>query len=825
MNVRWRHSKRISPPKYNENKLEDTTYQSQTIPNSVGGEVSGGVEFQDQIVSFSDDAVKIDEYLVSDKPQTFSEVRSAADSRTHTIIDFLERPRIVYRTPWPTTIEPNVNLIDLKLPDILLDKMNLNKLEGFASFSASVEIKIQINAQPFQAGLLILAACPPSELIGNRNSICKYSIDKALCLPHVLFDISKTSEISLTIPYVSPIQQYDLIRREFPWSDFFVKVYSKFVSNQTDSLDVLVWARFKDIKLGVPTAGEISSGLQLQAGEQGGPISNVVGTITDVVESVGGKVSSYLPSLKKFVKPGVQIGRGVQGLISALGFSKPQQLDQPCPLVLRPGASLANTDGLDTGVPMAARQSNSIEFMPAFAGSSADELSLDYVLRIPNYVDRFSYSTSDNDVILWSSVVSPVYNSIPFTDFDPDQVQPTNLKYISSFYSYWRGSLKYTFRFVKTNYHSGRVEFCFSPFTDKSNPTSLNSRSHFCYRVVGDLREQTEFTFLVPYVSTVDYKKVDLDLDPLDSKPVDISKMTGCVYVRALTPLQLSQALLPNSISCVVEVAAGPDFELAAPINSWYQPVGGAILSNTGESGLRVESGDTFGSTGTRDIRSSYIDNSFMPQSITGDQRMIAPQTSCAMQCIGEPATSLRELLKRPQLLFNWSAISFKNFYQLPLVKIDSNSKTLYFKINDSVTVDCSVTNLMRICSMYAFLRGGFNVKLWHHTNYKLPLACVRLFNMNSINDSAACPVSMEHIPSKSLSEFSLPYYGRCSYIPISDNYNASLENILPSWKFSTIDKEDCLMYVSAKDDLDLGYFLGPPRIARSAVVMQQWPN
>lgn len=773
----------------------------------MGGEVSGGVEFQEQITSFSDDAVKLDEYLVSDRAQSFDEVSSAADTRVHTIIDFLERPRIVNRTVWSTIDEANTTIIDLKIPDILLDSMNLNKLDGFASFSASVEIKVQINAQPFQAGLLILAACPAKDLIGERNDVCKFSIDKSLCLPHVLFDISKTSEISLTIPYVSPLQQYDLIRRQYAWSDFFVKIYSKFVSNQSDSVDVLVWARFKDVKLGVPTALPIKTNLQLQIGEQSGPISGVVGTITDVVESVGNSASKYLPSLKKFLKPGAQIGRGIQGLISALGFSKPQQLEQCCPIVLRPGCALANTDGLDTGVPMSARQSNSIEFMPAFAGSSADELSLDYVLRIPNYIDTFTYTTSGADKILWSSLVSPLYNS-KFT-FSDNEKQPTNLKYISSMYEYWRGSLKYTFRFVKTNYHSGRIEFVFSPFSDNSlvNQVSIDTRSEFCYRLVGDLREQTEFSFLVPYVSTTDYKLITPSIDPLSTQPASITDFVGCIAVRALTPLQLSQALLPNSIDCVVEVAAGPDFELASPIGSYYQPIS-AVVEPSESSALRLEAGDTFGSTGTRDIRSTYIDHQFVPQCITGDQRMCATNPKSAARCIGEPTISLRELIKRPQYFSYCKVGKYINLIRIPQ-KINSNPPR--FDLGNETTTDISITNIMRISSLYAFVRGGVNLKFFFDKNYDQNLCCVRLLSILGGKDNVCVPTSFESVRNKSICEFSFPFYSRIPYVPVYAGAEGDAPNVYPTWYFQVANTK-ARAYISAADDFDLGYFLGPPR-------------
>ncbi|MBW3974076.1 hypothetical protein HHB90_11240, partial [Neisseria meningitidis] len=87
-------------------------------------------------------------------------------------------------------------------------------------------------------------------------------------------------------------------------------------------------------------------------------------------------------------------GRGIQSLLAAFGFSKPQKLDNQNQVVVRPGFNLANVDGVDAGVPMSAFAGNALPLMSSLGGSDADELSFKYLLQQPNYIDNFSYSST-----------------------------------------------------------------------------------------------------------------------------------------------------------------------------------------------------------------------------------------------------------------------------------------------------------------------------------------------------------------------------------------------------------------------------------------------
>lgn len=790
----------------------DTTAQSKRIPGAQAGELNNGVEYQEQIVSFSDDAMKIDECLISCAPQTMEESRPASDFREHTIVDFLERPRVVATHIWSTADVRNTNLIDLEIPKALLDNMNLNKFDGFSSFSATVEFKLQINSQPFQAGLLIMGALPSRDLIGSRNSDVKIAIDKSLYIPHTLFDISKTSEITLSVPYVSPFPQYNLVLDPINWSNFFVKVYSPLVSKQTDQLDLVLWARFKDIKLGYPTVLPVrtpATNLILQSGETSGPVSKVAATIVDVAEGVGKGVSNYIPTVKPFVNGMTTVGRGIQSLLAAFGFSKPQKLDNQNQVVVRPGFNLANVDGVDAGVPMSAFAGNALPLMSSLGGSDADELSFKYLLQQPNYIDNFSYSsTLTAPTTIWSTYLCPFFLSKTEIQSHP---QPTLLYYLSNFFLYWRGSLKFTFRFVKTNYHSGRLELVFCPFSQTQSSDIVN-RSAYAYKVIMDLREQTEFSVVIPYVNTRNYSYCDMRINgaPIDAtitnpNTVIAHASPGMIAINALTPLQLASELLPTSIDCVVEVSGGDDFELQAPINEGWVGFDSASTSQ-----LTLQSGETFGSTGVRDSRVNTVDNKVIFQSVTGNNRSLDVDTSHAEHCMGERMVSMRPLLKRPSYAFTSTGnlFTYTDILQLNSIFTDDTGSYL---VDFGVTakdnpIACNL--LSRIVQMYAFYRGGINIKVAPDKGQIVPNLYYAYISglTTASNTYMSYPFSVEQYNAKSLCEFNYPYYNSFKFSAIPTHQ--TVPNVTqPFFNFIATGR----VAISAKDDFDCGFFLGPP--------------
>lgn len=830
------------------------------------GEINESIEFRDQIVTFADDQAVVSEQLVANNPQPRSDVTSVSDSRTHSIIDFLSRPQFLGTFPWKHTDLPNSDLFTLTFPDSLMTTMTVDKLDGFTSFSASVVLQVQVNAQPFQAGRLICAVLPVPELLPeSRSKQIASSLSYVTSLPHVQLDISKETEIILKIPYISPYQQYDLVTKSTPWVRFFTKVYSQLSSAGSPTLDVSVWAHFEDIRLGFPTNAKNAFSKSVHAqngGEQMGPLSGLASAATGVVSGVSRAVKGVLPGVSKFTDPLEGIGNNVTALFKALGFSKPHNLIPSVDVNVRPSQHFCNGDGVDHSMPLTLLVDNKVSFMEQFAGSTADEMTLDYVLKMPNYIGRFTYSdTNTPNQILWREVVHPQYvNDLSDIPGENKAIEcysylPTTLAYASGFFQYWRGSLVYTFRFVKTNYHSGRVQISFCPFagvTDVYDSTGKNiNRPEYVYKVVVDLREQTEVSVSIPFVSLTPYKHNRTMLlrsngtrdhagFPKSENYTQTNDywFTGTIVVSAITPLVSSNAVVSHEIDCIVEVKAGEDFEVAVPIEPlWFAvddynridpPPSLTNAASLPEQTKTVNAQSGFASAGTQDIRSSYIEGKFTPQDITGIPSNHSKSTKDVSECIGEKVSSFSELIKRT----TWTALCDGSFtfspykFELPTVDVTTSypdPDTYSRKISYTSGNKYYTSMIAAIARMYAFYRGGIRYKfILNKVKEGQPLCEVSTFaralqNGDFIESKGqnylSYPAMYEQSNVKNVVEAEFPYYSRVNTSVVNTKVlNNNISAITPDYMVRVASNAtNILVGNSASDDFRLGFFLGAP--------------
>jgi hypothetical protein len=406
----------------------------------------------------------------------------------------------------------------------------------------------------------------------------------------------------------------------------------------------------------------------------------LVDTIGAGVQSAYSAVGNAVP----FLKPVTDIfgamskaGTGIVGkLLGFLGFCKPQLSTSGNTVLVRPTEYFGNANGIDHSHVLALDFMNNVDFYPGLGGTDCDEMSFDFLKKIPQCIAWFDYSKSTaTDSTLFETWVSPSYfapgylsirgRPTPNVETANDyivmnELQPTVLNYISSSFMYWTGSLVYTFRFVKTDYHSGRVEISFHPMT---NTTSID-RKDYVYKVVVDLRENTEVSVSVPYISPTAWKQLKAQ-DPLSrtAKWADYGpQCTGKLMVRAVTPLICNQ-IVADSIECLVEVRAGDDYKVQGPCRSGYFPFV-PRKDNTVKQAARagvpvrvdrhrersrqryaVQQSGPFALAGTSETRTSAIEG-LIPESITRASADIHRVDTSGV-CAGEEFSNLREIIKR----------------------------------------------------------------------------------------------------------------------------------------------------------------------------------
>ena len=738
-------------------------------------------------------------------------------------------------------------LTTIDIPDDLMTSMVYDKLDGFATFKADTIFRVQVNAQPFQCGRLVMAYIPMPDSLSTRTAELTRAIDRIIALPHVQLDISEQSEVTLRVPYISPYSAYNLIEGRYRWGRVVVAVYSPLNQVSQPNLKVNIFGYYDNVTLGYPTLGTIalspvavareqvnlnSEADMLRIAESRNFPTKIAASINGVIQKGSDILGNVLPQSKSFTNPVAKISDAAFDIISMIpGFKKPDKTNHGETVLFRPTQYFGNVDGVEHSHKLGYHAMNRIDFQPDFAGSKMDEMSFDYVKRIPNYIASFSYSNSNvyGDA-LWTTAVSPCYRSADYTTINGARnfsfPTPTSLTYAIGPFSLWRGSIVYTFRAVKTEYHSGRIEFSFNPFInlDMYN-TNKTTRSEYVYKVILDLRTQTEISFTVPYAGTTPFKRIRPEINPLSTAGISVNDFnvfaTGVLGVRALTPLVLGSTVVPSTIQILVEMKGGPDFEVECPNSTGWMPIHSITPAATGRDTVDSELVSTaqeqanFASTGQHDIRSDYLEDKIEIKDITGISSNISLNTEKSLSCVGESFGNFRDFIKR----FGWhknQSVAFSNTKILSGIPIVNYTSSISGS-GLTLTADGGSTPLTMVSSMYAFFRGGFRAKVYIHELPAGEMVQGALID-NSQDTNVPQPLALQslqyELSDKRLYEFSWPYYCPTylsTYPSGALNLISDLVNPTTYARISTVSAHPVAYAMAAADDFDCGFYLGAP--------------
>nr|QJI52074.1 MAG: capsid polyprotein [Dicistroviridae sp.]QJI52215.1 MAG: hypothetical protein [Dicistroviridae sp.] len=618
---------------------------------------------------------------------------TAREERIHTIKDFLSRPIIIHTDTWSSTTASDTQLFTANFPEVLIaNTMYRQKLRGFVGLRATLVVKVQVNSQPFQQGRLMLQYFPYAQYMPNRVALVNSTLQGRSGCPRTDLDLSVGTEIEMRIPYVSPHVYYNLVTGQGSFGAIYLVVYSQLRDQLSGegAVEYTVWAHLEDVDVQYPTGANIFTGSapnlisesqkiadgtftqqdmtkmwhaktylrkpdkifaqmgsELEQLKNRGTISGGIGQISEGLSTL-----SRIPVLGNIFTRPAWISAASANIFKMLGFSKPTQQGLACESKLRTQVRMANFDGSDTSHRMALSAANEIETKPGLAGTSLDEMDFGRLLSIPNYWDRFTWSTDNaTNSILWDNFVTP-FKVKPYSDTINDRFRCTHMGYVANTFGYWRGGIVYTFKFVKTQFHSGRLRISFIPFYFNDTISTGVPDVSRTQKVIVDLRTSTEVSFTVPYISSRPWM---FCIRPEaawlgENNEMMYNAVTGIVRVEVLNKLVAANNVF-QSIDTLVEVNGAPDLSFAAPTCPSYYPYGGEFTAlSTREA--KKQHDDEYDNNivaqmmgEDQQIPRNEAQHGRYPMSI--DTHTIDSNWSPEAMCIGEKIMSVRQLIKR----------------------------------------------------------------------------------------------------------------------------------------------------------------------------------
>jgi hypothetical protein len=719
------------------------------------------------------------------------------------IKDFLGKPYLLYNFPWTTSnnvddIIPQVMSVPVTFSPISFlgssGASNYNprwaeKIRCFSWIRGTVVFRVLINAQPFQAGRLLIHFLPNvadrvdvtgvNTFVGMHN--CNYTTKTQQ--PHVILDCGD-SMAELEIPYFSIYDYATIEGLQHGWGTFYISVLSKLAVGSTTATDVNVsiYMYFKDVELTGPRLPELGESKRVisksvSSSEASAIVSS--GNISDGLAQISagiGKLGS-IPYLGQFTGPASWATKALSGAAASVGYSKPD-------LICTPGISVrqlikynATADGCDTAFPLAVLSDNATNLTDGLSVRAEDEMSIDYLKQVPAMFFQYPWSTARAvDYELVNILIKPDAFFIEFdgpTKGGNTAVCATGppIWYLSKMFDQWRGSIKLRFQFVKTIFHTGRIQVTFTPGDAATITPPTTITSDVSLRQIIDLKVSNEFTVVLPYLLPFDYQTIGGHM--------------GRLKIVVLNPLRCPDTC-SDTIQLLAWASAGPDFQYAVPK--------GGGSSVTGGTGYPIVYSPEVGEEGTEsssDMDSSPIGNSVIPMDIMHH----------ATRCVGEHVNSIRQLLLR-----------YTNTLQNTMIMttLTANSLTIWPWYNSCMSLksDGSVDgpNLAPdaysfFANMYGFYKGSMKVRVATGTTSSHVSAWInpyidnlasakafRLSNINTIFQSASinwlAGLSSQHGLGITQSDYSLnapnfkvPYYNttKCSFIDADTRSNKNV--------------------------------------------------
>lgn len=487
------------------------------------------------------------------------------------IRSFLAKPYLAGSYFWTSGDTAGNNLILYSTASVTSTPIWQNKLYGYNLFRGTLCVKVVINAQPFQQGRLLIHCLPfvSAQPLAWR---AMHNVDLTQCTQHpsVEMDCRDTS-CELEIPWVGPTPWMNARGVGLDWGTVYVAVLSNLATGVSGSagVEVQLFISIKDAEFAAPivpqsgdkkrtrTTKKLSSEAEEQAMAEGKPISTALSLAARAAEVVRG-----VPMLSSMATPAAWVFRATSNLASSFGWSKPNLTTPPVFVVTRPFHNFGNASGTSQSEPLSIDADPMVSILPGFAGSDVDEMSWNYVKSVPAYLEQFGFGSSNNvGDVLYKKPIGPLllynqYNNglaspnlAVFRSYPP-------FAHVANAFGRYRGGIKVILKFVKTDFHSGRLLITWSPNNSLATDPTLTT-SAYSMRTIVDLREVTEVEITLPYMLKGAWQQTDLDM--------------GTFQIMVLNTLQ-APPTCSTSTQVLVYYAAAEDFELAVVNNPSLTP-------------------------------------------------------------------------------------------------------------------------------------------------------------------------------------------------------------------------------------------------------------
>jgi hypothetical protein len=518
---------------------------------------------------------------------------------------------------------------------------NIEKIKNYHLLQGKLHVKILINGNAFYYGRAIAAYEPlsPLDSISPLRTWVPEDFIRGSQRMHIYVNPTTSSGGSLELPFFYNKNNWVVAGKQ--WQDMGEIVIAslndlKHANGSTDPLNITVLAWAEDVQFAIPTRSVPESGTE--GGDE--HEKDVISRPASNVARVAGALSD-VPVIGPYAKA-TQIGaKAVASAAKMFGLSAPNELHQS---IYEPRAkhSLAVTDTKQSANKLTIDSKQELTLDPRTTGIYGDdELPIASIAGRESYLTTFNWSlTAPDGDHLWNSRVDPGLKGR-----NGDEWHFPACAFAALPFQFWRGTMRFRFQIVASEYHKGRLRICYDP---QLGGSSSEYNTH--YTTIHDIAENKDFTVDVGWGQSVPYKTplawysdVQYGPSPLIT---NIVNGNGVLSVYVLNKLASPSADV-SDIQVNVFISMLDDFEVAAPNDAmsyvkFRPPISPTRLGSVPESGVEDDT----------DAQESPVAD---PEAIDEMASTHIDQPLTTKVFMGETIASFRTLLKRAyksELLF-----------------------------------------------------------------------------------------------------------------------------------------------------------------------------
>jgi len=546
-----------------------------------------------------------------------------------------------------------------------------NKLLGYSRLRCNLHVKLVINSTPFAYSMGLMSYRPLGDDLKPGTSFSGGNIDTSggdsvlmarTQRPSCYFNPQDQRGCTMQLPFIKQDNWITLSESPFcppslqtepqlrnmgtlNFNSFTPLLMSNDSTGQAVEITIFAWAT--DVELMGPSAA-FQSGVADEVGTT--PISDIA---TGAAAAAGDLEN--VPAVAPYAKATSMVMSGVSAVAKALGYSKPINIAPIAPYRYLTNPSVANSSVPVPSDVLAIDPKAELTIDPrtVCAGDSDPNLISD-IIQKDSYWFTASWQVADptNTEICRFAVTPEVFRNETRTGTGSGGAywvrQCSPMCHVAQCFGYWQGDIVYTFRFISSKFHRGRVRIFYEP--EQLGDPLLDSGYNINHVV--DLGSTTTFEMRVPYMRPTPWAKVA----HLATRPgininyrvrssgtaiaYDRETMNGLITMTVLN--DLSAPSTSADISVLVSARAADNFSFAQP--KTVTPLNEAEMAT-----VFAGSGDYAGPVSYGDIASFQSGHQDEPEQ-NHEMAISIPAPVPTMDpyvFMGEKITSLKQLFAR----------------------------------------------------------------------------------------------------------------------------------------------------------------------------------